>query len=99
MKPRNIECVRCLKNSPTKSVKYSQGVPLGPECYNIISRRETIRSGGPNPRMVMNKETGQFHTVSDYGVNCPSDSIHCFQCEYLRKETCPTEETFGDRFK
>ena len=94
-----IRCVRCQKLSPQGSIKYSQGVPLGPECYKIIEFRERVRSGGPNSRMVRNTETNQFHTISDYGEVCPSDEEHCLQCFYLNEKTCPVEDKYGVLFK
>lgn len=100
MKGNDRVCARCGRIiARGQRVFYLRGVPLGSKCCSVIRHRENIRSGGFNSRVVKDLETGFFHTVSDFGVFCPKEGIHCLGCSFLRDEFCPAEISFGDFFR
>jgi hypothetical protein len=92
---KEYSCARCSRPAPSGSCKYLRGVPLGPLCHKILSRREYVRANGPNPHSIKNPETGLVHTVSDHGQMCPDDQLHCLECPHLPDEHCPLDKAYA----
>jgi hypothetical protein len=98
MSNKEYNCAICFQPAPSGKCKHIRGVPVGPVCYQRLKRRERIRAGGSNMRMVLNDETNLAHAVSSNADVCPSDQTHCLDCPFRTAKQCPVEVKYGKEF-
>lgn len=87
---KGIQCFRCRRRSPKASIKNICNCPLGPNCYETISKRMSLRGLGPNSRM-RETETGLVILTSDISNEICPDDTHCLDCPYMEDQVCPLE--------